>query len=101
MSQSSRNHPSRSEAALLFVVLVWGINFPIVKAVLEIMHPHVLNILRFVVSTIVLAGLYVYRQRRVGKPVLSRSAATCGRLRGWVFWMSRSLPHRLWAAYWL
>lgn len=55
----------------MFVVVVWGINFPIVKAVLEIMHPHVLNTLRFVVSTLVLGVLYVYRRRRLGKPIFS------------------------------
>ena len=69
MSRSSENRAWRSEAALLFVVLVWGINFPVVKAVLEIMHPHILNMLRFVFSTLVLGGLYIYRRRRIGQPV--------------------------------
>lgn len=55
----------------MFVVLVWGINFPIVKAVLEIMHPHVLNMLRFIFSTAVLGGLYVMRRRRLGQPLFT------------------------------
>ncbi len=59
----------RSEAALLFVVMVWGINFPIVKAVLEIMHPHVLNTFRFIVSATVLGSLYALHRRRLGKPL--------------------------------
>lgn len=71
MAGSDSRSSWRSEAALLFVVVVWGVNFPIVKAVLEIMHPHVLNTLRFVVSTVVLGALYVYRRRRVGQPILS------------------------------
>lgn len=71
MSDSAHRSTWRSEAALLFVVLVWGINFPIVKAVLEIMHPHVLNTMRFIVSTVVLGTLYVYRRRRQGKSILA------------------------------
>lgn len=59
----------RAEAALLFTILVWGLNFPVVKAVLEIMHPHVLNALRFVVSALVLGGLYVVRRRKAGLPL--------------------------------
>lgn len=62
-------HDWRAEGALLFTIFVWGLNFPVVKAVLQIMHPHVLNALRFVVSTIVLGGLYVYDRRRRGLPL--------------------------------
>lgn len=47
------------EAALLFTVLVWGLNFPILKAALASMHPHVINGLRFLVSAGVLGSLYV------------------------------------------
>lgn len=56
----------RAEGALLFTILVWGLNFPVVKAVLEIMHPHVLNAVRFVVSVVVLGSLYIYQRRRAG-----------------------------------
>ncbi len=59
-------HDWRSEGALLFTILVWGLNFPVVKAVLEIMHPHVLNAFRFVVSAAVLGGAYVRHRRRRG-----------------------------------
>lgn len=51
----------KHDAALLFVVLVWGINFPILKAALAVMHPHVLNVFRFLVSAAVLGGLYAVR----------------------------------------
>lgn len=66
---AEKHHHWRSEAALLLVVLVWGVNFPVVKAVLEIMHPHVLNALRFMISVLVLGGVYVYRRRRLRLPV--------------------------------
>ncbi len=59
----------RAEAALLITILVWGLNFPVVKAVLEIMHPHVLNALRFVVSALVLGAFYVIHRRRLGLPL--------------------------------
>ncbi len=59
----------RAEGALIFTIIVWGLNFPVVKAVLQIMHPHVLNALRFVVSAAVLGGLYVYNRRRAGRPL--------------------------------
>lgn len=58
----------KTEALLLFVVLVWGINFPIVKVVLKAMHPHALNALRFVVSATVLGALYAQRRRKTGRP---------------------------------
>lgn len=52
----------RNDAALLFVVLVWGINFPVLKAALGAMHPHVVNIFRFFVSAGVLGAVYVVRR---------------------------------------
>jgi drug/metabolite transporter (DMT)-like permease len=53
--------PYRHDAALLLVVLVWGINFPVLKAALTAMHPHVINIFRFLVSAGVLGTLYAAR----------------------------------------
>lgn len=60
MSRSS-SRASRSDLALLFVVLVWGVNFPVLKAALAVMHPHVINIFRFAVSALVLGGIYATR----------------------------------------
>ena len=68
MPETSRSD-WRAEAALLFTISVWGLNFPVVKAVLQIMHPHVLNAFRFVVSAIVLGGFYVHHRRRLGLPL--------------------------------
>ena len=53
---------SKSDLALLFVVLVWGVNFPVLKAALSVMHPHVINIFRFAVSAVTLGGLYALQQ---------------------------------------
>ena len=53
----------RSEVELLSVVLFWGLNFVIVKMVLEVMHPHVMNLFRLVAAALVLTLIY---WRRVG-----------------------------------
>ncbi len=56
------------DLALLAVVLVWGINFPIVKHALTVMHPFALNVFRFLVSTLTM-GIVVWSRRssdRVG-----------------------------------
>ncbi len=66
---TSADHKWRAEAALVLVILIWGFNFPVVKAVLQVMHPHVLNAFRFVASAAVLGGLYVYRRRRRRLPL--------------------------------
>ncbi len=56
----------KADAALLFVVLVWGFNFPIIKAVLEVMPPHAMNFFRLVFSALLLGGFYAARQRKRG-----------------------------------
>lgn len=43
---------------LLIIIVVWGVNFPILKHVLEVMHPFVINIFRFTAS--ILAILFIY-----------------------------------------
>lgn len=53
----------KNDAALLFVVLVWGVNFPIIKIALAAMPPHVVNLFRFAVSAAVLGGLYAAQLR--------------------------------------
>lgn len=57
------------ELALIFTVCVWGINFPIIKIALEVMHPHAVNVFRFLVASLVLGGLYVYQQRSRGESI--------------------------------
>lgn len=59
---SSMSSSYRHDAALLLVVLIWGINFPVLKAALAAMHPHVINIFRFLVSAGVLGAMYAGRR---------------------------------------
>lgn len=60
-----------TDAALLATVLVWGVNFPVLKAALAVMHPHVINAFRFMFSAVVLGSIYVVRQRQTGDGVLA------------------------------
>lgn len=58
----------RSEIELLAVVLFWGLNFVVVKIVLEVMHPHVMNIFRLMGAAAVLTWIYWRRTRTSGQP---------------------------------
>ncbi|HET6566595.1 MAG TPA: DMT family transporter [Rhodothermales bacterium] len=53
----------KTDAGLLFAVLIWGVNFPILKAALSAMHPFVVNAFRFTVSAAVLGTVYAVRKR--------------------------------------
>ncbi len=70
----------KADAALLFVVLVWGFNFPIIKAVLEVMPPHAMNFFRLAFSALILGGFYTMRQRRRGLPFFAPLRAYTGPL---------------------
>ena len=64
--------PSRSsdwiaDAGLLFVVLVWGLNFAIIKVPLEVMDPFTVNLFRFTVALATLAGLHAWMARGRGE----------------------------------
>lgn len=61
-----RSSETKSDLALLFTVLVWGFNFPILKAALAVMPPHAMNVFRLSVSALALGGLYVAQQRKAG-----------------------------------
>lgn len=52
------------DGLLLTVVLIWGINFPIIKQALDAMHPFVLNVFRFLVSLAFLGGILLVRKKR-------------------------------------
>ena len=60
---SAASDTVRHEAGLMVVALIWGINFPIVKASLEYVGPLTFNALRFSLSGLLLGVLY-YRERR-------------------------------------
>jgi len=52
---------SPADLLLLLVVLVWGLDFSVLKWALAVMHPHVANALRFSVSAGVLGAVYGVR----------------------------------------
>jgi len=51
----------RSEIELISVVLMWGLNFPVIKIVLGVMPPHVLNIFRIAAAGLVLGYIQLRR----------------------------------------
>lgn len=53
----------RSDLALLLVVLIWGLNFPIIKVALEPMPPYVVNAVRFAISAVVLGAIHGWKRR--------------------------------------
>lgn len=53
----------RIEFLLLLVVSIWGTNFVIMKLVLQVMHPHVMNVFRILSSGLVLTALHARRQK--------------------------------------
>ena len=60
----------KAEMGPMAVVLIWGLNFIIMKAVLAVMHPHAMNALRLTVSFAVL-GLLHLRLRNTAPATLS------------------------------
>src|SRR5690606_24604264 len=56
----------RYDAALLLVVLIWGLNFPVIKVPLAAMHPFTVNLFRFCVSVATLGVLWAAEARRRG-----------------------------------
>lgn len=53
----------RSDLLLLLTVVIWGLNFPIIKVALGPLPPFVVNALRFIVSAVVLGGLHAWQVR--------------------------------------
>jgi drug/metabolite transporter (DMT)-like permease len=60
-----------SDAALWFVLLIWGLNFAVIKIPLEAMHPFVVNGARFGISAFVLGLLYARQARSRGHDFFS------------------------------
>ncbi len=52
------------EGLMVLVVLIWGVNFSVVKALMVYFHPHTLNALRLIIAAGVLGVLYYTEQRR-------------------------------------
>ncbi len=55
-----------ADLALLATVLIWGLNFPIIKVALGPMPPFVVNALRFAASAAVLGAMHTWQTR--GRP---------------------------------
>lgn len=68
---ASQTASYRFEPGLLAVVAIWGLNFPLIKVPLEVMHPFAVNLLRFVVGALVLGALWAIEARRRGERFLS------------------------------
>ena len=62
------------EVGLLAVVLVWGVNFAVIKVPLEVAPPFTVNLLRFGVSAAVLGALHLRQTRRRGLGLASTFA---------------------------
>ena len=56
----------KSELQLLAVVLFWGLNFPVAKWVLIVIHPHVMNLFRLLAAALVLGVFYYRSTKRAG-----------------------------------
>ncbi|MEM1094878.1 MAG: DMT family transporter [Bacteroidota bacterium] len=57
----------KTDALLLLAVLIWGVNFPVIKGPMEVLHPHVVNVLRFAFSGLVLGAFHYHAQRRANE----------------------------------
>lgn len=53
----------RTDLALLVVILIWGTNFPVIKVALDAAPAFVVNLLRFLVSAVVLGALAAWESR--------------------------------------
>lgn len=63
-SMSENRRPQLpAEAGLFVVVLIWGLNFSIIKIPLEVIPPLGVNAIRFLVSVVVLGGIHLQRCR--------------------------------------
>ena len=51
----------KNDVALLGVVLIWGVNFPVIKVPLEVMPPFAANVFRFTASALFLGVFYAVR----------------------------------------
>ncbi|MEM8557449.1 MAG: EamA family transporter, partial [Bacteroidota bacterium] len=54
----------RIDALLLFVVLVWGLNFAVIKVALAALHPFSVNIARFLIAALTLGAMLAWECAR-------------------------------------
>ena len=59
----------RADLVLLVVVLIWGVNIPVMKGALSELHPFAFNLLRLSLSAVLLGSMdAMERRRRRGAP---------------------------------
>ena len=80
MSQSisQSRHRVLAHILLLFVVLVWGTTFPLVKAALAQVSPLFFNLLRMALATVILVAINFSVLRGVTRGEIGQSAAAGG-----------------------
>jgi drug/metabolite transporter (DMT)-like permease len=61
--------PRRAEIFLLLTVVIWGLNFPIIKIALGPMPPFVVNALRFALSVVVLGAMHAASTKDFWRPL--------------------------------
>lgn len=67
---------------LLLTVVVWGVNFPVIKIVLAKLHPVIVNAIRMTLSTILLGMVYWRRQATSPSDLPTRIRANAWRIIG-------------------
>ena len=62
----ARSADLKQDLSLVLVTLIWGFNFPIIKIVLEVMHPHAMNVFRLWAAALALGIVHYVYQKRAG-----------------------------------
>ncbi len=72
------NIEKKSEIGMLFVVLIWGLGFPITRfAIVEMgLSPHIINTGRFIIGSIVLSAIFYKKIFRIDKVTLVTGTIT-------------------------
>ncbi|MEO1075179.1 MAG: EamA family transporter, partial [Bacteroidota bacterium] len=65
----------RTDALLLVIILIWGLNFAVIKVALAALHPFTVNIARFLIAGATLAGMLAWEGYRHGRGVREAFAA--------------------------
>ena len=63
----SSSQQVKYDLILLTVILIWGFNFPILKHVLDKMHPFVVNMFRFIASISAIFLIYAFKKEHLFK----------------------------------
>lgn len=58
-----------AEVALIFIGMVWGATFPVVKIAIETTGPLWFNALRFLLAAVIAAGILIFRRKGLSKEI--------------------------------